>query len=159
MRHQAIVHTLRINRMGERVHFQMPLPHDTKAVIGLEFNTRKIYSETMVGPFEIGFEGDTGFNRSLNKVIGKLSLQNSGCENLFYQGDLMEDRNAGLHEGIPAILYTPQHWIQSGKREEINFQVGRGTIEGCFQDSYGIDEYTQLQYELVLYLWIEKCGT
>lgn len=157
MHQEAIVHTLRINRMGERIQFQIRLPHDTKCIIGLEYNAGKLNGEVMISSLEMGFEGDTSFTRFPNRVIGRLSLQSSGCENLFYQGDLIEDRNAGQHEGIAALLYTPQAWIQSSKREEISFCIGSGLIEGYFQDSYGTGEYTELQYELSIYLWIEKC--
>jgi hypothetical protein len=157
MQQETIVQKLRINRIGERIHFQICLPRDTNSVAGLEYHTRKLFGQVMDGVFPITPEGDMNFRRFRNKVIGKLSLQNSGCENLFYQGDLIENRNAEQYEKIAALLYTPQEWIQGRKREEISLSVGGGMIEGVFQDSYGVDEFTELQYELYLYLWIQKC--
>ncbi len=90
MQQEAIVHTLRINRVGERIHFQICLPRDTRSVTGLEYHTRKLSDQNIDGVFPIVPEGDINFKRYRNKVIGKLSLQNTGCENLFYQGDLIE---------------------------------------------------------------------
>jgi hypothetical protein len=95
-----------------------------------------------------------------NKVIGKLSLHNAGNESLFYQGDLIENRNSLLHEQIVAALWQPGEWVYARKREEINMNVGGNTdfIEGLFQDSWGVNEYESLSYKLHLYFWIEKCN-
>lgn len=159
---QAIAHKIFISRISQRVGFQVRLPKDAKRLIGLEYDARKIYGETSGDPFalrEVEEEeySDSSFNRNRNKVIGKLSLQNTFCEGLFYQGDLIEDCNELHYEGIAARLFEPKPWMQSTRREEIGINVHTGLIQGLFEDCYGLNEYSELEYELTLYFWIEKC--
>jgi len=96
-----------------------------------------------------------------NKSIGRLSLQSPGSESVFFENTLLDNRNQVLNEGISSISLQPFEWTHSRKREEISFSVDNNTrfIEGFFQDSFGVDEYESLQYNLHLYLWIEKCNT
>jgi hypothetical protein len=160
IREQAITHQLTITKVGERVAFQIRLPHDTRRIIGLEYEVRTASGEYIPYVSRDHFDslGDTDFFRNRNRLIGRLSLRNDRCEGLFYQGNLIEDRNTGQHEGIYAQLSSPQPWIQSRKREEIGLSVAGRLIEGLYEDGlYGLYEYDELQYELYLYLWIEKC--
>ncbi len=159
MSEQAIVHSQRITRIGERVSFQVRLPKDTQQIIGLEYWARKISGVEMIADSDRRLapeEGDLSFEYSADKLIGKLSLQISGCPGLFYQGNLIEPRNPGYLEALTTVHLTGQDWIQSTKREEISFAVPGFLIEGYFEDSYGTDEYQSLQYELTLYFWIKK---
>jgi hypothetical protein len=159
IRQEVIVQKLSIERIRQAVAFQVRLPKDTNRIIGLEYHTRKIYSEPEF-PF---FQQDDppviedSFLLKANKVIGQLSLRTLNCAGLFYQGDLFDYRNTGYLEKIAAERYTVQPWIQCTKREEINFCVSGTLIEGLFKDSFGTDEYDYLEYELTLYFWIEKC--
>ena len=158
-REEVIVHRLFIERAGQVTAFQVRLPKDTSRIIGLEYNARKIYGE----PEDIiiheggAYTGGASFVVKSNKTIGQLSLGNFNCAGLFYQGDLIENRNAAHLEGIASLQYTASPWIQSTKREEICFCVTGHTIEALFKDSYGAGEYDYLEYELSLYFWIEKC--
>jgi hypothetical protein len=155
---EAIVHTLYINRIGEKQFFQVALPKDALRIIGLEYAVRKMDGELII---EASFADDLSeapyFEKKSNKIIGQLSLQNSSCAGLFFQGDLIDDKNIGLHEHIAAAQFVPKDWIQSTKREEIRFCVSGDVIEGLFKDQYGMGEYEYLEYELSLYFWIEKC--
>lgn len=162
MKEEVIVHKLLITRIRERVHFQVRLPKDAKRIIGLEYDARKIDGNSYVSRIafiDYGPAGDPSFNRHKSKLIGRLSLGNCNCEGLFYQGDLIEDRNEAQYEGIAAYCYTPKKWINSTKREETNFNVKAGFLYGLFEDHFGVNEYTELEYELSLYFWIEKCET
>ncbi len=152
--------TLAVSRIGERIYFQVQLPYDTKRIIGLEYGATNQIGVPLPGPsFAFGPEGDTSLKVSRNKVIGKISLQNAGSEHLFYQGDLIENRNKHLGEGIISVLWQPSIWTHSRKREELQLNVESNTsfVEGFFQDSWGAGEYESLAYILHLYLWIEKC--
>ncbi|MBS1577392.1 MAG: hypothetical protein JST09_18995 [Bacteroidetes bacterium] len=161
IKEEAIVQTLSGNRIGEIKDVQIQLPNDTKSIIGLEYGAIGFSGVPLPNPFrEVGpEETDPSFIISANKVIGKLSLQSAGNESLFYQGNLIEDRNAYLNEGIATVLWQPAQWSHSRKREELAFNIESNAsfIEGFFQDSWGKDEYESLSYSLHLYLWIEKC--
>jgi hypothetical protein len=157
---EAIVQILSVNRIGEIIHFQVQLPTDTKRIIGLEYGVTGQNGVPLADPEPPPVaEGQPSFRLYANKVIGKISLQNPGSENVFYQGNLIEDRNAELHEGTASTLWQPASWTHSRKREEVSLNVEGNTsfIEGFFQDSWGTNEYESLAYKLHLYLWIEKC--
>jgi hypothetical protein len=154
---QAIVQKLFIQRIGQLVSFQVRLPRNTKRLIGLEYDARKIAGNGYVSRLQYGWEGDTSFKRYKNKTIGKLSLYNNSCEGLFYEGDLIEDRNKWQYEGYWHGSNV-EVWMQSTRREEIGLSVTPGLIQGLYQDQYGVNEYVDLMYELCLYFWIEKCN-
>jgi hypothetical protein len=167
MTEQAIVHRIAITQIGQRVSFQVRLPKDTRRLIGLEYDARKISGNAYVSFFIVdeggeenplfGAQGDLSFKPNPNKLIGRLSLRNSFCEGLFYQGDLVEDNNTEQYERIALQAYVPKPWMHSTRREEIGINVNPGLIQGFFEDSYGVNSHTELEYELTLYFWIEKC--
>lgn len=168
MTEQAIVHRITITRIGQRISFQVRLPKDARRLIGLEYDARKISGNAYVSflfvdegegdPPLFGAQGDPSFRPNPNKLIGRLSLRNSFCEGLFYQGNLVEDNNTEQYEGIALQGYVPKPWMHSTRREEIGISVNPGLIQGFFEDSYGVNAYTELEYELTLYFWIEKCS-
>lgn len=165
---QAIVKRIPITRIGQRVSFQVRLPKDTRRLIGLEYDARKISGNAYVSRLFVdeggggdplfGAQGDPSFKRNPNKLIGRLSLRNNFCEGLFYQGNLIEDNNTEQYEGIALQGYVPKPWMHSTRREEIDINVNAGLIQGLYEDSYALNAYTELEYELTLYFWIEKCS-
>ncbi len=159
IKEEVIVQKLAISRIGERVYFQIELPYDTKRIIGLEYGVKGLNGVLLEDPLEPVINIMPSFKVFLNKVIGKLSLQVPGRENLFFQGDLSEERNIATNEAIASVVWQPEVWTYCRKREEISLSVESNTsfIEGLFEDSYGVNEYETLFYQLHLYLWIEKC--
>ena len=63
------------------------------------------------------------------------NLQVAGCENSFFQGNLVEDRNIKYGEGIAALLWSPQLFTHGRKREEIELSVNSDTtiLEGVYE--------------------------
>lgn len=163
IKEEVIVHILHIRRIGTRFHFQISLPHDTLKIIGIEYGVLKVEGVSLSSTNSWGIGGneiDMYMRVQSNKLIGKLSLQNPGFENIFFQGDLIENRNWVLNEGINSTAFSPFEWTHCRKKEEISLCVDSNTrfIEGYFQDSFGTGEYETLGYDLHLYLWIEKCN-
>jgi len=156
---EAITQKLLIERMGEKQHFQITLPRDTRRIIGLEYGTLEKDGNSVPSAIPVPAISDY-FKVSPSKVIGRLSLRSSGAEGFFYQADLTEDRNANLHEVPIGVLWQPRAWTHGRKWEEISFNISTHIrlIEGLFEDSYGIGEYNNFTYQLGLYLWIEKCS-
>jgi hypothetical protein len=150
----CIVERLFIERIGKKVYFQISLPINTKKVIGLEFGANGSSGVLLPSPSA----AEVGSHAILsNKAIGKISLQVSGKENIFFQKTIVEDRNIGMGEffstGLPC-----SNWSHGRKREEWPVDVEEHTmIEGLFQDSWGEGEFEWLQYTFNLYVWIEKC--
>lgn len=157
---EAIVQRLVIERIGEKHHFQVALPRDTSRIIGLEYGTLEKDGVLLPGGGPVPVISEY-FRVKPAKIIGRLGLKYPGPEGTFYQGDLTEERNSGLHELIAAVQWQPKSWTHGRKREEINLCIDCRVrfIEGLFEDMYGVGEYENLFYQLNLYLWIEKCVT
>ncbi len=162
MTEEVIIKKLWIEKIGQLVQFQIQLPKDAKRIIGFEYGLSGSYgiplqNARMMVAF-VNPLGDPSFAVPSNKPIGRLSLQSAGAENCFLQMDLVENRNKKLHEQVAVALWEPQLWTHAGKKEELSLSVGtNGMVEGFFKNQYGIDEYYSLTYNLLLYLWIEKC--
>src|SRR5438128_1029793 len=162
---EVIIESLEVRIIGQRIYFQVMLPKDTKRIIGFEYgvmeksgyaiSTPSPPGDTIPGPIPEDDILEPFLNIVSNKVIGSLTLKIAGEENLFFQGDLVENRNYFFGE---MNTLKPSVWVCGVKRHETDLSVGNNTplVEGFFHDSYGVNEYTALTYKLGLYLWIEK---
>lgn len=155
IREEAIVILLTVSRMGERIYFQKPLPTDTRRIIGLEYGVTAVDGAAIV----LAPVTPSVFTLVADQLIGRLVLQVAGKEGIFFRGDLVEERNAHVVELMTPSGFNAQPWTHGGHKEEISLSVDSSTrfIEGFFTDRYGTGEYTSLEYQLHLYLWIEKC--
>src|SRR5687767_9514764 len=106
MKEGVIITKISIKRQGERKHFQVKLPKDTKFIIGVEYGGRMIdHVESDVRPLPIEPpkpDGTVGEERSTtffkrNQLIGELKLQSCEEANWFYSADVLaNDTNLGL---------------------------------------------------------------
>jgi hypothetical protein len=152
MKQEAIAQTLIIERMGEMRHFQILLPRDTNRIIGFEYSVSEKYEEPFVA---LAAEEDP-FVFLPNKIIGSIVLKANGCEGVFYQGDIVEDRNIHFGENVAPDFAMP--WSHGRKRHEIELNIKENRIVyGFFKDCLGAGVDTYVYYRLNLYLWIEKC--
>jgi hypothetical protein len=163
MKEEVIVKSLDIKKIGERQFFQISLPHDTKKIIGIEYGVMAkegvlLPSPTFAPSFAFGGEDDSSLDFFKNKTVGRLVLRTASCSEIFFQEDVVENRNPHLGENITAVLWSPQFWTHSRKRHEIELCVCESRmVHGIYEDSWGFDEYQTLSYTLNIYLWIEKC--
>lgn len=158
MKEEAIAISWDINFSGQYLYFQLSLPKDTHRIIGLEYGTiDKVMITDKVG-FMMGVAAVPGpFEVVANAVKGRITLQVPGCENLFFQGDIAEDKNGHMGEVAAQLQWLPAPWTHSRKREEISFSVDKQSslIEGFYKDVS--TEISFSPYRLRLFLWIEKC--
>lgn len=158
MKENCIVKSLFVDRIGKKFYFQISLPRDAKKIIGLEFGANGSCG-VLVNPEPLSkvSTGIVGFVQ--NKIIGKISLQVAGKENVFFQKTIVEDRNISMGEFFPTG-FPCNDWSHGRKREEWPVEVEEYTmIEGLFQDSWGEGEFKSLQYTFNIYVWIEKRTT
>lgn len=154
MKESCLVKSLFVDRIGKKFYFQVSLPRDTKRIIGLEFGATSSCGVPLPSPFAVASNG----GMFANKTIGRISLQVSGRENVFFQKTVVEDRNIGMGEFF-ATEFPAKDWSHGRKREEWPVDVEENTmIEGLFQDSWGEGEFQWLQYNFNVYIWIEKCA-
>jgi len=150
MKEEVIVCSLSIKQLGQKVYFQIPLPCDTKRIIGLEFGIMPDEGSTSLPCTEI----NPFFQIVENEPIGRLVLQVPSCERLFYQADLIKDNNIHYGENINHLC-LPKLWTHGRKREEVSVSVfSADFVEGFFVNK----KYDDDEYDLHLYLWLEKCA-
>ena len=156
MKQEAIVQTLFISLIGQRVYFQMQLPHDTNRIVGLEYGAIKTAGVPIIN---MVLNNGAEFQMPSGKLIGRLALQIPGNEGVFCQVDCMEDRNMAGSELYIANQWQPTIFTHKRKNEELalNVSANAAFVEGYFVDSWGIGAYLSLEYTFHLYLWIEKC--
>jgi hypothetical protein len=163
MKEEVIVKSLFIEKIGQKQFFQISLPHDTKRIIGIEHGVIGkegvlLPSPSFAPSFAFGGEDDISLDFFENKIIGRVMLRGSSCSGIFYQDDIVENRNPHLGENIAAVIWSPDFWTHGRNRHEIGLRVCENRmVHGFYQDSWGIEEYQTLSYTLNIYLWIEKC--
>src|SRR6516165_2502370 len=82
MQEQVIITIVNINRQGERKHFQIRLPKNTKFIVGIEYGDRLLSKVDSAPQYNINM-----FHP--NQVIGELKLQSCAKENWFYSTDVL----------------------------------------------------------------------
>jgi hypothetical protein len=177
MREEAIIQPIRITKKKERQFFQVKLPRDTHKIIGIETG---LYVESILPAFVLYIQGDANMIRQ-NRLMGTLQLQASGKPNLFYSKEIFEkDINSSVGEMKvvpPDIrrLIEPLRkkgddipgdgnnfsdftiWSHGTKREEDPVNVcGCHIINGQLKDLVGGYYNTDIQYRVMLYIWIER---
>jgi hypothetical protein len=150
----VIIEQLTIDRIWKKMFFQIMLPKDTRRIIGLEFGVMEKDGQLQNAPtYPYNY-----LQIVPNKVIGRITLQVAGKENLFCQHDVVEDRNIWFGEKGGAATGHPELWSHARKKEELTVLVEENTVvEGIYQDRWGLGEYAWLSYKLNVYVWIEKC--
>lgn len=178
MKEGVIITKINIKRQGERKHFQIKLPNDTKYIIGIEYGGRlvskgdskaveaipkaAVQSEVvtteatypMAEYVEVKERGKTFFKR--NQLVGELKLQSSEESNWFYAGDVfLNDSNIGLGDfsqfGFPVNDFT-----HGNKRTEdiVKVDAESTIIQGWYLDAIGKVQKTDINYEVTIYVWI-----
>lgn len=172
MKEGVIITKINIKRQGERKHFQIKLPNDTKNIIGIEYGGRLIKKSDVkvaeaaphaaaseatyvkIEALEIKERGRTFFKR--NQLVGELKLQSSEESNWFYAADVfLNDSNIGLGDfsqsGFPVNDFT-----HGNKRTEeiVKVDAESTIIQGWYLDAIGKAQKTDINYEVTIYVWI-----
>ncbi len=178
MKEGVIITKINIKRQGERKHFQIKLPNDTKYIIGIEYGGRLVgktdtkavealpqaaaKSEVVTTEtayvkaeyVEVKESAKTFFKR--NQLVGELKLQSSEESNWFYAADVfLNDSNIGLGDfsqsGFPVNDYT-----HGNKRTEeiVKVDAESTIVQGWYLDAIGKTQKTDINYEVTIYVWI-----
>jgi len=90
-----------------------------------------------------------------NEQFGRLTLRVPGCGGIFYQGELVKDKNIHLGEAVGFRHWQPGLWTHARKRTEIELNVPSACfVEGLFCNTH---EDSDLYYAHI-YLWIDKAA-
>ena len=167
-----------IKRQGERRHFQIKLPKDTKFIIGIEYGGRligKSDSVVIMPPPKAAVEAEhtiaeaghpakeaaavegrskTFFKRS--QLIGELKLQSSEESNWFYSTDVFgADANLQYADFSNAGFNVNDYTHGNKRTEEIVKVDAESTIiQGWYLDALGKTQKVDINYEVTIYVWI-----
>lgn len=176
MREEVIIQNIGISRRGEQYYFQMKLPRDTHKIIGAETGLYIVSASaylfgTMHGEMNALFH---------NNLIGRLQLKANDKPDIFYSKEIFErDYNIGAGEikiypeqikqeriSEPLKVDVPPdgnsfsdftQWTHGTKREKDPLNICNCTlINGQFRDAIGDYFGMDLQYKVMLYIWIER---
>jgi hypothetical protein len=163
MQQEVVPYTVAISQLGQKAYFQIRLPHDTKRIIGLEYGIMPDEGAVSIPPAPTI---NPYLQIQANELYGRLVLQVPGVAGIFYQGDIIKDRNIQFGENIafaflPAVAnihfpsWHPALWTHGRKREEFMLQVDNADfVEGLFWNTKTEAD----PYNLHIYLWTEKCN-
>jgi hypothetical protein len=166
MKEQVIITKISIKRQGERKHFQIKLPKNTKFIVGVEYGGRMLdHSDSVIiTPFPkepvkleasaVGGERSTFFKR--NQLIGELKLQSCEESNWFFAVDVFaSDANLGLGDFSQSGFPVKDHTHGNKRTEEIVKVDAESTIiQGWYLDSFGKTQKADIKYEVNVYVWI-----
>lgn len=169
MREQVIIQTISISKRGQQTFFQTKLPRDTHRIIGIETG---LYVLNVTDNFIPAQELAKLVRR--NNLMGVVQLRANTRPDMFYSKDVFErDINIGADEMkiIPSQVIMERkgeqpdgnsfdyftHWTHGAKREEDPLDVcGCTIINGQYKDAIGEIFQTDVNYKVMLYIWIER---
>ncbi len=177
MKEGVIIKTISIKRQGERKHFQIRLPKDTKFIIGVEYGGRlisrtegtvevrapKAKTDAMVieathSTVESGAVRDDKpkalFKR--NQLVGELKLQSCEEANWFYAADVFVN-DANLNWGdFSQAGFQVNDFTHGNKRTEeiVKVDAESTIINGWYLDALGKTLKVDINYEIKVYIWI-----
>ena len=178
MKEGVIITKINIKRQGERRHFQIKLPNDTKFIIGVEYGGRLIsksdsikFAAVLIAapPIESPVletdhtmpDAETVEERprglfKRNQLVGELKLQSSEESNWFYSTDVfVADANLSYGDFSNAGFKVNDYTHGNKRTEEIVKVDAESTIiQGWYWDTLGKSQKVDINYEVTIYVWI-----
>lgn len=159
---QAVIEIIPVSRQGEIKNFQVKVPMNANAVIGIETGIRMGNSAgggaipppaKIPPPLPERVEA-----RGQQSVAGELKLQSSGKPNVFY-GTLVRDPFAGEDFSNPLLMpgFSERDWAFGYKKEMEKLTVDASTtiITGFYKDNLGESTGRDTAYEIFLAIWFK----
>lgn len=148
MQQQVIAYTIPITMKGQMEYFQIRMPQNIERIIGLEYG---MLPDEGRADFPVS-NIDPHFQMRPNEAFGRLTLQVPACGGIFYQGELIKDKNIHLGEAVGFLHWQPGLWTHSRKHAEVELSIpGARFVEGLFCNMHEDDDL----YYVHIYLWIE----
>lgn len=173
IREEIILHTEKIQRLGQSVYFQIKLPVDTERIIGIETGAiRQISGATSSGMYALFGGGgsfalrevgdpivyDESFTIEKTETIGRLTLHTPDATGIFFQDDIRQRDTSPKYADFTQYPAVFDQWSHNTKRYEtsINVKNCSNLVEGHFKDTWGALYNYHVIYQLNIYIWIEK---
>ena len=160
---EVIIHSVEIKKLPEQKYFQVQLPADTKRIIGVETGAfRKMtgqnafYSSIVYDPPDDPILPLFRINR--NETIGRLTLHSSSLSKPFYHDEVRQQDTNWKYGDFTFDDPAFGQWSHDRKRYEVNvdMQDCSPVIECHYRDRWGMFWNCHVEYQLNIYIWIEK---
>ena len=171
IKEEVILHRELIQKLGEQKYFQIELPKDIKGIIGIETGVfRYVSGETQSG-YTASYGAhpasdpdndplDPSFKISFNDPVGRLTLQAQESPGIIYQKEVRQTDKNWKWADFTQQFYDGffDQYSHDRKRYEdvVILDLCTPTIEGHYKDSWGEHYSYHVEYELHIYIWIEK---
>jgi len=165
MKEEIILHREYITKLGEQKYFQIELPQDINKIIGIETGVfRYGTTNALYGGNPAEYAGsdplDPLFEIVFNDPIGSLSLQAQDHPGIIYQGVARQEDWNWKWADFTQALYNGifDQYSHDRKRHEdiILTDFCTTKITGHYKDSWGSHYSNHVEYDLLIYLWIER---
>lgn len=177
MKRRAISTKISITKQGEVKFFQVKVPFDAVAIIGIETAMRlKRFTSfpapsvplplnnpygNIVGesnPGKVMIEGFVGgdFGSGRNSLAGELRLQSSDDCNVFYATSISDQTSRENLDKVQSVNFIFENvWTHGYKRELEEVQVDGNTtvLAGLYKDKLGEMLKQDVSYDVFLYVW------
>ena len=155
MKEQVIITKVSIKRQGERKHFQIKLPKNTKFIVGIEYGGRLISKSAamIIEPLPVS-ESRTPFKR--NQLIGELKLQSCEEANWFFAVDVFASDVNLSYGDFSKAGFKVNDFTHGNKRTEeiVKVDAESTIIQGWYLDALGKSQKADINYEVNVYVWI-----
>lgn len=171
IKEEVILHREAIKKLGEQKYFQIQLPNDIERIIGVETGVFRFVSGETDSGYTANFGGhpasdpdgdpiDSSFKISFNDPIGNLTLQATENPGIIYQKEIRQtDKNsrwADFTQWVNEGFFDQYTHDRKRYEDVVISNLCTPILEGFYKDSWG-DHYSyHVEYELLIYIWIEK---
>jgi hypothetical protein len=165
MKEEIIRHREYIEKLGQQKYFQIELPFDVKRIIGIETGVFRYASNIALFGGNLAEDPasdpiEPQFKIGFNDPVGSLVLQTTDKPGIIYQGEIRQtDFNckwADFTMGLYADLFDQFSHDRKRYEDVIITDLCTPRINGYYKDCWGEHYSYQVEYELLIYLWIEK---
>lgn len=152
---EIIIHTVRITKSAEYKFFEIPLPNDGISINSLWYKIRLLDDATR-GQIITSIRGRSPYNPEL--IAGELSLSSHNQEGVFFYGNLiLENENSGLLD-YTAGVFPAKTYNRDTFQKPLQIKVDADTscVNGFIHDRWGTLNNRNLNYEVDIYLFVER---
>ncbi len=152
----AVIEQISINNKGEWKYFQVRIPKDAQAIIGIETSVRLGTGIPAPAPPATIVESLAAV---APRTAGEIRLQQIGSNGILYAGRVMESDQSPCMADVGALDFFPaRSWSHQCKNHEddIRLHPGSQVMTGSYHDMLGEGLGINVPYTVTLCVWYER---
>lgn len=152
----AVIEQISVTNKGEWKYFQIRIPKDAQAIIGIETGIRLGANiPALVPPATIV----QSLAAVAPRIAGEIRLQQIGSKGILYSGRVMESDHSPCMADVGALDFFPAHsWSHQSKNHEddIRLHPNSQVMTGSYHDMLGERLGINIPYTVTLCVWYER---